>query len=60
MIFNIGEIGHVRTILRGLVIKAGVLMTVLPGMTVAGLEEGLAAYEKKDYVTAMRELRPIA
>ena len=35
-------------------------MTVLPGMTVAGLEEGLAAYEKKDYVTAMRELRPIA
>ncbi len=37
-----------------------VLLVVLAAPARAGLDEGVAAYERGDYETALREFRPLA
>ncbi len=37
-----------------------VLLVVLAAPAWAGWDEGIAAYERGDYATALRELRPLA
>ncbi|MRD72059.1 sel1 repeat family protein, partial [Rhodocyclus tenuis] len=39
---------------------AAALLAVLAGSAIAGYDEGLAAYEKNDFKTALREFRPMA
>jgi TPR repeat protein len=34
--------------------------TLLPGTAIAGLNEGIAAYDKGDFSTALREFEPLA
>lgn len=38
----------------------GLSFSLLPDVAIAGLDEGLAAYRKADYATALRELKPLA
>ena len=49
--------------LAGLALIAALCAGLTLGLTapaLVGWEEGLAAYERGDYVTAIRELRPLA
>src|SRR5215212_6667273 len=47
--------------MRKLLSSAGALLLLLAGDVVAGvLEDGLAAYERRDYITANRSLYPLA
>lgn len=46
--------------LHVVMLALGLFCVMLPGISLAGFDEGLAAYNKKDYATALRELRPLA
>ncbi len=39
---------------------AAVLLVMLVGPARAGFDEGMAAYERRDYATALKEFRPLA
>jgi TPR repeat protein len=49
------------TLAAVLLLAAGLLLAVMAGAAVAGeLEDGVAAYKRNDYDTALRLLRPLA
>ena len=49
-----------RNTLRGWVLTVGLLTSILPGLAVAGYDEGFAAYEKNDFTAAIREFKAAA
>jgi len=46
--------------LHAVIVAFGLGCAILPGLSLAGYDEGLAAYNKKDYAAALREWRPLA
>jgi TPR repeat protein len=46
--------------MRRLAAVLSVFLVLAAGDARAGFDEGLAAYERGDYATALRELRPLA
>ena len=47
-----------RPMLRALTLAVLLIVTALP--VTAGFKEGIAAYERGDYTTALREMKPLA
>jgi TPR repeat protein len=54
------RIRDMRIRLHAVLLALGLCCTLLPGVALAGLDEGLAAYKKKDYATALHVFKPLA